>query len=154
MIRRADIEQRLECWRAWYHAGQRPGPPRVISWWGPMILDRNVAQSWRERTEAVADPTEAQLTDWAVRQLRPTLRNAVTEIYIKGGTMEQKARAQHCDRTTLYHRIERAHRELEVLLDNFSERFAAIMGDISRGNIASKKIVLQTPQKVDKNFYS
>ena len=82
------------------------------------------------------------------------LRRAVIEHYIHGGTMEQKARAQHCDRTTLYHRLDRAHRELQVLFDNFVQRFAAIMDDIRCGNIAPEKIVLQTPQKVDKNFYS
>lgn len=104
------VESRLHRWSFWVSASSS-GPRRVISWWGPMILDRNVAQRGR-RPPAHVDPTEAEETELAVRALSGELRDAIVEHWLKGGTMEQKALKLRCTRVTMYARIERANAKL------------------------------------------
>ena len=112
VMNREAVVALLARWRVWYHAGLCPGPQRVISWWGPMILDRNVAACCRERPEAVVDPTEAEFTDRAVLRLPSMLRNAVVEEWIREGTQHQKTQALRICRTTFYNRLERAYVEI------------------------------------------
>lgn len=114
------VEARLNRWSIWFHSGSRPGPRKVISWWGPMVLDRNVAQ---HRTSVIVDPTEAQETDRAVHALAAELRAAVIEVYTRGGTMEQKARALRCCRDTVYVRLQRANVKL---LGYFNDQAAGV----------------------------
>ena len=105
------VDGRLTRWAAWYHAGAKPGPRAVRSWWGPMVLDRNVEQTDRRRTVSI-DPSEAELTNRCVFALPRDLLAVVIEVYTKGGTMEQKARALGCCRDTVYVRINRAQIKL------------------------------------------
>lgn len=106
------VEMRLNRWAAWYHAGERPGPCRIESWWGPMILNRSVAQTGRVPVRVSFDPVEAELTDRCVRALPGELRLVVFEVYTRGGTMEQKARTLGCCRDTVYERVSRANVKL------------------------------------------
>jgi DNA-directed RNA polymerase specialized sigma24 family protein len=115
------VESRLNRWSIWYLSGRRPGPDRVASWWGPMVLDRNVKSELRAQPKV--DPTETMETDRAVDALVFELRAAVHEVYLKGGTMEQKARALHCCRMTLHRRIERAN---ITLLGYFNDQAAGV----------------------------
>lgn len=104
------VEARLNRWCLWYLAGARPGPERVRSWWGPMVLDRNVKRELR--AEPKVDPTEAIETDKAVDALVFELRAAVHEVYLRGGTMDQHARSLGCTRVTVYARLSRANVKL------------------------------------------
>lgn len=117
------VEARLNRWRAWYLAGRRPGPERVISSWGPLILDRNVGGGDAAVKPVKVDPTEAIQTDKAVDALAYDLRCAVHEVYLKGGTVEQKARSLGCHRDTVYDRISRANTKL---LGYFNDQAAGI----------------------------
>ena len=117
------IEQRLERWSVWYHMGPRPGPQAVISSWGLLILNPNVAQRTNPEFRAMlADPTEAVETDEAVRALAEPLRKTVVEIYINTGTIDQKARALHCCRMTIDRRLGRAIQELAGLIHGIQLR--------------------------------
>ena len=112
------VEARLNRWRVWYHLGRRPGPERVISSWGPCILDRNVGQ--HGKASAKVDPGESLETDRAVDALVFELRAAVHEVYLKGGTMEQHARALGCHRDTVYDRLARANCKLLGYLNDMA----------------------------------
>jgi hypothetical protein len=52
---------------------------------------------------------------WAMEQAVQSLKHhrnlydVVIEVYLKGGTSEQKAKALHCSRVTLYTRLDQAH---------------------------------------------
>jgi DNA-directed RNA polymerase specialized sigma24 family protein len=52
---------------------------------------------------------------WAMEQAvqalksRQNLHEVVIEVYLKGGTSEQKAKALHCHRDTMYVRLHQAH---------------------------------------------
>ena len=116
------VETRLARWRTWLNAGSRPGPRRVKSWWGPSLLDPHIGQSGRVVGPKV-DPTEAEETDRAVRALPYELRKAVLEVWTRGGTLTQKANALHCDRRTLYRRLERAN---TTLLGYFNDQAAGL----------------------------
>ena len=106
------VDARLSRWAAWYHSGTKPGPKRISSWWGPMILNRSVAQGNGGVARISFDPTECEETDRAVRHLGAELHAVIVEYWLKGGTVEQKCRALHCCKQTLYNRIERAKAEL------------------------------------------
>lgn len=127
------VEGRLNRWRVWYLSDRRPGPDRVISSWGPLILNRNVADPTRERPVKV-DPTETMETDKAIDALVYELRAAVHEVYLQGGTMEQKARALGCHRDTVYERLNRANHKL---LGYFNDIAAGI--DLPRRDQRLKK---------------
>jgi DNA-directed RNA polymerase specialized sigma24 family protein len=97
----------------------------VESWWGPIILEGNVEQTGGFK-ELEFDPSECTETDRAVQALRCIsldLHAAIIEMYIRGGTGEQKAKALHCTRQTLYNRLDRAYGEL---LGLFNDQAAGI----------------------------
>ena len=116
------VEARLAKWRVWYHSGSSPIPPRVTSWWGPCIINRNVEQPGNSITVKVDIP-EAKETDLAVRALPEDLQDAIYEVWTRGGTMGQKARSLGLTRDGLYKRLERAHTEL---LGLFNDQAAGI----------------------------
>lgn len=106
------VEGRLGRWSYWVTTSlTRGGPRRVTSWWGPMVLDRNVEQIGRRRTLRI-DPTEAEETELAVRALPCELRDAVIQAWTKGGTNDQKAKACGCCRETFWRRLQRANVKL------------------------------------------
>lgn len=115
------VESRLVRWAYWVQMGARPGPQRVVSWWGPCILDRNVAQPMR-RTLKI-DPTETEETELAVRALAVELRDAIIEMWTMGGTSDEKAKRLRCDRVTLWRRVNRANAKL---LGYFNDQAAGI----------------------------
>lgn len=107
------VEARLGRWARWYHWGPRPGPKRVISWYGPMILDRNVKQNGKVSLACPVDLDEAEETQKAVQALDPELRDIIFETYLKGGTVKQMMRA--CGirkRDNYYLRLNRAYRQV------------------------------------------
>ena len=111
------VEGRLLRWSYWFHAGRRPGPERVISWWGPLVLNGNVEQIGK-LPQVRVDPTEAEETDAAVRKLPQQLRSVVEEHWIRRGTVLQKCRALHVSRAIFYSRLDRAYNELLGLMND------------------------------------
>ncbi len=105
------VEGRLLRWSAWVNMTKALGPRRVVSWWGPMVMNPNVEQIPVGR-QVTVDAEEAEETELAVRALPRELRDAVTESWTRAGTMEQHALALHCSRVTLYARLERANVQL------------------------------------------
>jgi DNA-directed RNA polymerase specialized sigma24 family protein len=128
------VEGRLRRWAIWFHAGERPGPKRVISFWGPMILNRNVEQTNRPRTVSV-DPTEAELTNRCVYALPRELLDVVLEVYTKGGTVEQKARALGCCRKTVYDRLDRVNIKLLGYFNDVEAGIALPAPDRQKNNL-------------------
>lgn len=116
------VESRLHRWRVWLNTGSNPTPKRVISWWGPSVLDRNVEQTGQPH-EVTVDVDEAVETDRTVRILPTDLREAVFEVWTKGGTMAQKAKALHITRDGLYKRLDRAY---PALLGYFNDQAAGV----------------------------
>lgn len=107
------VSMRLERCGRWARSGGFPGPQRVRSWWGPMVLDRNVKRTADPERQIPVDATEAEQTYYCVLALGdPNLIDVVIEAYFKGGTVDQKCRALHCCKQTYYNRLERAQTEL------------------------------------------
>ena len=113
---------RLDRWSVWYKSGADPKPSRVISSWGPLIMNRNVQQIGLPKRPHV-DQSEAIETDKAVDALIWDLRNAVHVTYIGRGTMEQKAKDLGIERRALYYRLDHAY---NTLLGYFNDQAAGI----------------------------
>jgi hypothetical protein len=103
------------------------GPKPVRSWYGPMILDRNVAQKWQdERDKAPCDPVEAMETDKAIRRLPPelcaviTLEHAVRGTRQRPITQEMKAKMLEISRTTYWRRCNDAYRLLLGIMNDIA----------------------------------
>lgn len=118
------VEARLGRWSRWYHWGSRPGPRPVVSWYEQMVMAPNVqGRGPQGSSECPVDEHEASETDQAVRALPEDLRGVVFELYLKGGTVEQKARALGVSRPNFYYRLERAYIRL---LGLFNDQAAGI----------------------------
>ncbi len=115
------VEARLGRWVRWYHWGARPGPKPVTSWYGPMIIDRNVEQLGRRSTSCEVDIDEAEETNTAVNHLPHELRDTIHETYLRGGTVKQKCRALGLKRRESYYaRLTRAYNTLLGYLNDLS----------------------------------
>lgn len=96
-------------------------PQYVKSWWGPMILDRNVERIAivREPGPEGVDEREAIETGTCVIALEEDLRDALIEVHVNRGTWQQQCQALGgIDRTTLWRRKERAYAELLGLFND------------------------------------
>ena len=97
----------------WMRSNAWPGPKRVRSWWGPMVLDRNVKRTADPDRPAVVNDSEAEETLRCIMAIEDSdLRSAVIEAYFEGGTVDQKVNALGCCRKTYYNRLERAYTEI------------------------------------------
>lgn len=105
------VESRLQRWAAWNRETVKFGPQRVRSWWGPMVLDRNVGRQGVPNAVKY-DPTECQQTDQAVYALEHKLREVIVEHWLRGGTVEQSMKRLNCGKQTYYNRLARANHEL------------------------------------------
>lgn len=107
------VSMRLVRCSQWTRSGSFPGPKRVRSWWGPMVLDRNVKRTADPERPLPVDINEAEETYLCVLVLGDQkLKDAVMEAYFHGGTVEQKCAALQCCKQTFYNRLERAYAEL------------------------------------------
>jgi hypothetical protein len=99
----------------WYeNAGIRESKPKAMrSWWGPIVLDGNVKQDWRDpRDVCPVDVAEALETRASVYGMPHVLRDVMIQEHVRHGTQEQKAIALKISRTTFWRYRELAYAHL------------------------------------------
>jgi hypothetical protein len=87
-------------------------PKHVTSWWGYLILDRNVApnNTWDDRAGMCpVSEEEAGVTAEAVSRLPPDLRDVITLEHICRGTLEKKAEMMGVSRRTYCRMCQRGY---------------------------------------------
>jgi hypothetical protein len=118
------VEARLGRWSRWYHWGIRPGPRPVVSWYEVIVLAPNVQGRGSDQSAVCpVDEQEAIATHKAVVALPDKYRAIVFEAYLKGGTVDQQARALHCCKQTYYNRLTFAY---ALLLGYFNDLDAGV----------------------------
>lgn len=117
------VESRLGRWRLWYHWGSRPGPRPVVSWYETIVLAPNVQGRGGDQSACPVDEQEAAATNAAVIALPEKYRAVVFENYLKGGTIDQQAKALGICRKTHYNRLEFAY---TLLLGYFNDMEAGV----------------------------
>jgi len=112
------IKTRMQQWAEW--AAMREsgalGYPRECSY------TRMQARSGSSGFHSPDIDMEAMEIEDAVRVLPEYLRATVREYYVKGGTVEQKAKVLCCHRDTLYARINQAHLIISGWLSSSSKK--------------------------------
>jgi hypothetical protein len=109
------VEERLQVWARWRLARGKGGTGRLgyaAVKWGP-------SNSGRSGYITAAIPlleAEASQTDAAIQALPAHLAKAVAVVYCEPGTAAHHAVALHCAVSTVYARIEEAHRLLRDAL--------------------------------------
>jgi hypothetical protein len=111
------------------------GPKPIRSWWGPVVLDKNVAQGWRDpRENCPVDAQEVLETDKAVRRLPEELSTLMmVEHVVRVRFRDEKGRVKHrepsqqekadmCEisRTTYWRRCNDAYGQLLGLMNDIS----------------------------------
>lgn len=109
------------------------GPKPIRSWWGPVVLDGNVAQGWRDsRENCPVDAIECLETDRAVRRLpeelvtlmmaehvvRLAVRDDKGRLRDREPTQQQKAEMAGVSRTTYWRRCNEAYGLLLGLMND------------------------------------
>ena len=105
----AETERMMRNWARW-----KTGAPIGVSSSSAYELEG------RGRREEVSIPLlngEAIDVDKAVHDLPGWLHEAVWQYWIRGGSVEEKARRCHCAVKTLYRRLDEAHGRIHVCLD-------------------------------------
>ena len=104
-----------------YTGLQDSRPKAIRSWWGPLILDRNVApnHTWEARRDPCpVDVQEVLETAEAVRRLPDVLRDVLTIEHTCSGTQEHKAMVLHISRTTYWRRCQSGYGLLMGLMND------------------------------------
>ncbi len=114
MARIEDIERRLQNWARWKLGIGGGG----LGYGSGSAWDVEVRSGYREAVIPTVD-CEAEETDQAVERLESRLRVTVHAVYVDPGSGARKAAALGIAESSLYARVEEAHRHLSAC---FSER--------------------------------
>lgn len=110
---------RLRTYLEWLQEdGMRDDQPRKVkSWWGPLVHDRNMGMGDdRIRSDRCpVDIAEALETARCIHALPDTLRGAILEEHVIGGTQAEKCEQLEIERTTLWRRRQAAYHRLLVM---------------------------------------
>jgi DNA-directed RNA polymerase specialized sigma24 family protein len=110
------------------HQTMWPGPGDPRSWWGPLILDRNVPHRDRVSLADVLptwlDVEEALETDRCVKALPYHLRDTCVREYVHSGDRRDKAAALGIETRTFRYRLVSAH---ALLLGLFNDAAAGCL---------------------------
>lgn len=109
------IEARLQRWAQWVNVGDGSGYP-VKS---VLHEDWSPPSSGMTPTMKVAHATDARQTHRAIARLSLRLANTLVVHYCLRLPIDQQAERLECDRSTVYARVERAHRLLAREFCNF-----------------------------------
>jgi hypothetical protein len=119
----------------WYEGSgiRESKPKRVRSWWGPVVLDGNVKQDWRDpRDICPVDIAEALETRASVYGLPYLLRDVLIQEHVKVSTQEQKAVALKFSRTTFWRYRELAYARL---LGRLNDAAIGLLADESEDTV-------------------
>jgi len=101
-----------------------PRPPRIGSWWGPIVLDGNVEQIGEGTADICpVDVAEGMETQQCVYALPEHLRDTIIEEYVVCGNQAQKADALGIDQRQYRRRLSESH---TLLLGLFNDVAAGI----------------------------
>lgn len=117
MARIEDIERRLTNWARWRCGAGSGG----LGYAAVNFATSSSAGGYRECVVPTGD-CEAEETDQAVQALPSELRATVETVYLAGGGMAQKARRLAVTPAAVYARIDQAHRQLQVWLQDLAAR--------------------------------
>jgi hypothetical protein len=120
------VQQRCNRWGTWVIWQRRSGvvasgPQRVRSWWGMLILVRNVPQGWTDpRERCPVDQEEVRETAEAIRRLPEALRDVITAEHACTGTQEAKAMVLGISKRTYHRRVAEGYALLLGLMQDIA----------------------------------
>lgn len=109
------VNDRLNRWAEWVLRGKR-----VVGLDYPSQCSYTRMSGCNDRVFSPEFDEESYETESAIQRLDEPLKRIVMVFYLETSTIEQKAKALHCCRDTVYSRLERAHHALLGIMNDIA----------------------------------